>query len=92
MSGSFKLLIILLLTLAAAMSAQGQPTAAASPAEMRLKELVKLVNSGNRAEARTYIAANFNDEMKKRPIERYLGFISTLYDQSRGLEGGHVPR
>lgn len=86
MSGSFKLLIILLLTLAAAMSAQGQPTAAASPAEMRLKELVTIVNSGSRAQARTYIAANFNDEMKSRPIERYLGFISMLYDNSRGLE------
>lgn len=77
--------LLLSLVSAFASSIFGQSTAA-GPAETRLKELVEIINSGSRANARTYIAENFGEEMRKRPIERYLGFISMLYDGSRGFE------
>lgn len=58
----------------------------ASPAETRLRELVEVINSGSTVKIKGYITANFNDEMRQRPIERYVGFLSGLYDSSRGLE------
>jgi CubicO group peptidase (beta-lactamase class C family) len=61
-----------------------------TPAEIRLRELIKVINSGSRTEARNYIAANFDEKMRQRPIEQYLDFLSSLYDSSRGLEAVKV--
>jgi CubicO group peptidase (beta-lactamase class C family) len=86
MSNIYKLFSVLALALISALFASAQPSAAEPPAETRLRELIKVINSGDREQARAYIAANFNDEMRNRPIERYLGFFSALYDNTRGLE------
>lgn len=58
----------------------------AKAAEQRAREVAEHLLTGNRAEYRKYIEGNFNDEMKKMPMERHLSFFSALYDSSRGYE------
>ena len=72
-----------LLMAAAVLGVFGQEV---SPAERRLRELVTLVNTGNRAEARKYIEANFSASMLQHPMEAHLEFFSRMQDDSRGFE------
>src|SRR5688500_47908 len=57
-----------------------------SPAETRARELAQLLSAGSRAEARKYFEANYNTEIRQVPVERLVGFFSSLHDMSRGLE------
>ena len=57
-----------------------------SPAEIRARELAQLLSGGSRAEARKYFEANYNTEIRQVPVERLVGFFSSLHDMSRGLE------
>ena len=57
-----------------------------SPAETRAREIAQLINSGDRAAVRKYVAENFGGQMASIPIERHLNFFSSEHDQSRGLE------
>ena len=60
--------------------------AAQSPAETRAREVVDLLNSGDRAAARRYVEANFSDNMRNLPMDRHLAFVSIEHDQSRGFD------
>ncbi len=68
----------------------GQPSLAQAAAERHAKALAGFVEKGNRAEYAKYVEANFAGEMIKMPMERHLGFLSTLHDQTRGYEIGDV--
>lgn len=84
-----KRLISLLMLLAVMVwPALAQETGAAkSPAAQRAAELIRLIESGNRAEARKYVTENFSPEMLSRaPMDRHLGFVSSTHDQMRGVE------
>ncbi len=69
-----------------ALAQQAQTSPADSPAVRRAQELIKFINSGDRAAAREYIKENYASSMLERPMEMHLGFISQLNDRSRGLE------
>ena len=75
-------LFLLLISIATVFS---QP-AAPSPAETRAREIAQLLTSGNRAELQKYFEANFGEEMLKIPLNRHLGFFSSMHDQTRGFE------
>jgi len=85
-------LLVLLAAAALPMSALAQQTGAQSaeaknPAARRAAELVKLVESGNRAEARKYITESYSPEFLSRaPMDRHLSFISSTNDRMRGVE------
>ncbi len=74
-------IILFILTSAAAGFGQTE-----NPAEKRAKELVQIINSGNRAQFQEYVKTNFADEMQKIPMDRHLNFFSSVYDNSRGYE------
>ncbi len=60
---------------------------AKSPAAQRATELIHLIESGNRAEARKYVTENFSPEMLNRnPMDRSLGFVSSTHDLMHGVE------
>jgi CubicO group peptidase (beta-lactamase class C family) len=61
-------------------------SAGQNPAETRAREVVELINSGDRAAIKKYVDANFNDRMRGIPIDRHMGFFLTEYDQSRGYD------
>ncbi|HUR98195.1 MAG TPA: serine hydrolase domain-containing protein [Pyrinomonadaceae bacterium] len=60
--------------------------ASQTPAETRAREIAALISTGDRAAIRKYVEANFNDQMRRIPMERHLGFFSSEHDQSRGLD------
>ena len=60
--------------------------AAQSPAETRAREIAALITSGDRVAARKYIESSFNDKMRSRPLDQFLGYFSAEHDYSRGLE------
>ena len=59
---------------------------AQSPAETRAREIAQLINSGDRAAVRKYVAENFADQMRSIPMDRHLNFVSSEHHASRGLE------
>lgn len=71
---------------ACAVIALAQSAATESPAERRAKELIQLLNANNRAEFRKYVTETFGGRMQSMPMENHLGFYSSVYDRSRGLE------
>lgn len=77
------LLLVLIFILSFAFTGLGQTE---SPAEKRAKELVQIINSGNRAEFQKYVEGNFGTEMLGIPMDRHLNFFSSVYDASRGYE------
>jgi CubicO group peptidase (beta-lactamase class C family) len=64
----------------------GQATDGKAAAERRAREIASFITSGNRAEFRKYVDANFGGEFAKIPIVSHLNFVSSMHDQSRGLE------
>jgi CubicO group peptidase (beta-lactamase class C family) len=76
----------LLLAGVLAVTALAQSAAPDSPAVQRAKELIRLLNSGSRAEARAYITGNYAPDFLRIPMEQHLGFISQLQDFTRGVE------
>lgn len=77
------LLIIFAFILAASLPAAAQTV---SPAETRARELVQLINAGNKAEFKKYVEATFNARMLGMPMNRHMDFFSSVYDGSRGYE------
>lgn len=65
---------------------QPQPAPADTPAVRRAQELIKFINSGDRAAARVFIKENYGPPFLDMPMEAHLGFISQLNDRTRGLE------
>ena len=61
-------------------------SAAQSPAESRVREIAELINTGDRAALRKYVADNFAERMLSMPMDRHLNFFSGEHDQTRGLE------
>lgn len=84
----FLLLFVLLFVSAAAASAQ--PSAAQAAAVRYASEIAGFISSGDRSGYRKFAADNFGAEFMKVPMERHLGFISSMHDQSRGFEVGDV--
>jgi CubicO group peptidase (beta-lactamase class C family) len=52
----------------------------------RLNEFIRVVNTGDRAVARSFIRENFSNEFLKIPMDVHLDFISKLFDRTRGVE------
>ena len=77
-------ILILLLTTAVFVGAQTQPND--SPAMHRARELIGLINSGDRAAATAYIKESYTPSFLRRPMDEHLGFISSMHDGTRGLE------
>ncbi len=82
------LFLLFIVVMAAVPKAQAQTLAAASEAAaaQRAKELANLINSGNRTEAKKYIADNYAQSFMRIPLDNHLNFISNLHDVTRGLE------
>lgn len=87
---STKLLILLAAIAIWAHEAVAQPSAAQAAAERHARELAGFVTSGNRAEYKKFVEANFGEQMLKMPMEQHLGFMSSLHYQTRGWEYADV--
>jgi CubicO group peptidase (beta-lactamase class C family) len=57
-----------------------------TPAARRAAEVLSLVDSGDRAAARAYIASGYADEFRRLPMDAHLSFLSGLHDRTRGVE------
>lgn len=77
------ILVTFAFILAAVLSAAAQT---ANPAETRARELIQLINSGNKAEFKKYVEATFNARMLGMPMNRHMDFFSSVYEGSRGYE------
>ena len=77
---------VLLLSCAVALTAAAQTTTAEQPAERRVREFVRLLETGKRAEFKQYIQENFSPRFRAVPIEQHLDFFSWVYDQTHGVE------
>lgn len=76
----------LLISCLCALGVCAQSAAGETPIERRAMELVKLLNSGNRAELQKYVPENFAPPFRDMPMERHLDFLSSIYDSTRGVE------
>ncbi|HUF04384.1 MAG TPA: serine hydrolase domain-containing protein [Aridibacter sp.] len=74
------LAIVLLIGLA---PAEAQDRASA---EKRARELVSIINLGDRARFEDYVKNNFEGQFRDLPMEEHLNFYSNVYDSSRGFE------
>ncbi len=61
-------------------------SSAQTPAVTRAREVVELINKGDRTAVRKYVSESFSDTMRGLPLERHLTFFLTEHDQSRGLD------
>jgi CubicO group peptidase (beta-lactamase class C family) len=61
-------------------------TFAQSPAETRAREIAQLINIGDRAAVKNYVAQNFAGQMAQIPMDAHLNFFLGEHDASRGLE------
>src|SRR5438105_1994909 len=82
------LMLALLLALCPnGLRAQQNQSTLETPAGRRVAELIRLINSGDRAAARVYAKENYAPGFFERaPMEAHLNFISQLHDQTRGVE------
>jgi CubicO group peptidase (beta-lactamase class C family) len=78
-----KLVPVLLICIVCASVAAAQVE---NPAERRAREFAKLIDAGNRAGLREYAKENFSPRFLNIPIEQHLGFFSSVYDFTRGVE------
>lgn len=76
---------MLLLSGAVALTAAAQTTTE-QPAERRARELLRFLETGKRAEYKQYVQENFSPRFRAIPMEQHLGFFSSTYDQTRGVE------
>ncbi len=67
-------------------TAKSQTGAAGNPASRRAAEIVRLIESGNRAEARKYATESYAPDFLKMPMDEHLEFVSRVHDQMRGVE------
>ncbi len=58
-----------------------------NPAEQRARELVRLINTGDRQAAKAYAQRIYAPSFLDRfPLDAHLGFISSKHDRTRGLD------
>lgn len=60
--------------------------AAQNPAEARAREIVDLINSGDRAAVKKYVETSFGERLRKTPMDQHLDLFSSQHDLTRGLE------
>lgn len=63
-----------------------QPSASQVAAERYARELIGFVTTGDRAAYRKFVEASFSKPMLDRPMQQHLGFMSSMYDQTRGWD------
>jgi hypothetical protein len=56
------------------------------PAVRRAHEVAGLIDTGDRAAARTYAEQHYAPDFLRIPMYVHLGFISHMHDQTRGVE------
>lgn len=79
--------IILIFLLSVVCISSKQPPTTSAIAEQRAKEIIQMINSGNRSVVRAYIRQNFTPAaLKEQRLEAWVNSISGLYDFTRGLE------
>lgn len=83
MKYAIRLLVICIITTLSFATIRAQDE---GPAQRRVTELIKLIDSGTRAELRTYAQSNYAPDFLNIPMERHLGFFSSVQDSTRGLE------
>lgn len=83
-----KIISMLIILAVAPMFALAQQTSEAkNPAAQHAAELIRLIESGNRAEGRKFMAENYSPEFLKRAtMDEHLGFLSNTHDRMRGVE------
>ena len=72
--------------LGAAVAGAAEPSKEDSPAAMRARELVQVINSGDGAAAEKFVKETYAPEFLKMPMEAHLGFIGQVYSRTRGLD------
>lgn len=81
------LALLALLPAAELASQQPSPAAPTGPAVQRATELVRLIDSGDRAAARRYAQESYAPPfLGMAPLDAHLGHTSRLHDQTRGVE------
>lgn len=64
-----------------------QPSDAKNPAAQRAAEVIRLIESGNRAEGRKFMAESYSPEFLKRAsLDEHLDFLSSTHDRMHGVE------
>jgi hypothetical protein len=85
-------LLVFLLSTAPLQAQSPQPvTASESPAVKRAREIIQLINSGNRAEGRKYVQEQYSPAFVGNRMEQHLGFFSRVNDMTRGVDISGVP-
>jgi hypothetical protein len=74
------------------MSEPAPVTAPEQPAVRRAHEIAHLIQSGDRAVARTYAEQHYAPAFLRIPMDVHLGFISHMHDQTRGVVVAGVHR
>ncbi|REJ78715.1 MAG: class A beta-lactamase-related serine hydrolase [Acidobacteria bacterium] len=54
--------------------------------EERARDLVRIINLGERAAFADYVKSSFDGDFRDLPMEQHLGFYSSVYDSTRGFE------
>ena len=82
------ILVVSLLLLSSVTVGAQQPAADAteSPAVRRGRELIQLLNSGDRVAAAAYIKETYGPEFMRIPLAQHLNFVSQVHDTTRGVE------
>jgi hypothetical protein len=79
--------VMLICLLPAIYASAQQPQAPSAIAEQRVREIIQLVNSGDRKAARAFINQNYTaSALKAESLEQRVDSISLLYDLTRGIE------
>jgi CubicO group peptidase (beta-lactamase class C family) len=76
------LLILIVLTGAAGLSAQDAATAA----ERQGRAFIETISTGDLTKVRRFVEANFADNLLSMPMEQHLNFAAGQYDRSRGFD------
>jgi CubicO group peptidase (beta-lactamase class C family) len=77
---------LLLLSSATAGAQQTSTETTESPAVRRGRDLIQLINSGDRVAAAAYIKENYAPEFMRIPLSQHLDFVSQVHDTTRGVE------
>jgi len=70
----------------------GVPMQASNAVSKRVDEITKLIDSGDRKTAKTYITKNYSPTFLKIPLSEHLNFISRVYEITRGIESYHIDK
>ena len=83
-----KILVVSLLLLSSATAGAQQTSTETteSPAVRRGRDLIQLINSGDRVAAAAYIKENYAPEFMRIPLSQHLDFVSQVHDTTRGVE------